>query len=169
MFANALQAQQYNRRFDEFQRNVVDPANRFGREAVEGLGPIGPTTTMAKDLYGKATGLAEQYSTQDVTDVNRRYDQLLASSLGGLRARGMTGSTLAPAVTYANERQRGDELRGVSDARLNRLLGVESTFGLGEIDANQQAADARLRYLQGLILTPPGAPRGVQIQPQFKP
>ncbi len=102
--------------------------------------------------------------------MNQRFNQLGASNLAGLNARGIGGSTVAPSLAYANERNRSDELRRTNDARLNRLLGIEQTFGLqGVIPTDQAAADARLRYQQGLFLAPPSGPTPIQIAGQFKP
>lgn len=158
---NLLQGWGYNRRFDKFQREQVDPYNQYGKETAEALGPIDNTTQLSSDLYGKATQLAGQYSTQNINDVNRRYDASGASGLAGLAERGITGSTVAPAIRLANETGRDAALQTARDDRINTLLGVESTFGGGEISANQEAADARLRALQGRIMIPPGAPNAI--------
>jgi hypothetical protein len=152
-----------------YEENVV-PANAFALSGVAGLGQPGNTTQFARDIYGRAQGLGAQYSDQDVQDVNKRYDQLGAAGQMRLSERGLTGSTIGPSVAYANERNRGAELRSTNDARLNRLLGIESTFGLGGvIGADQAAANARLGYLQGMVMTPPAGPRPLQLPGQFKP
>jgi hypothetical protein len=144
--------------YDEFIKNQIEPANIYGQQTAESLGDIGNTTQMASDLYGRAQGLAGGLSNQANIDTNQRYDQLGASAQAGLAARGIGGSTVAPSVAYANERNRGAELRLNNDARINTLLGVESTFGGGEIAANQEAADARLRALGMRYQIAPGAP-----------
>lgn len=169
LLANLLQGFNFNKKFDQFQAEQVDPANIYGRQTAEALGPVAPTTTLARDLYGRARDLVGDISTQEIADVNQRFNQLGESAQAGLRARGIGGSTVAPSVAYANERNRSDELRRVNDARLMRLLGVESTFGQGQIAANQAAADTRLQALQQRILIPPSQPYPIQIQPQFKP
>jgi hypothetical protein len=153
---NFLRSAGLEKQWEAFTSGPAAEANRYGQETAESLGPIGNTTGMASDLYGRARGLGAQFSDQNVRDVNQRFDQLGASGQAGLRARGLGGSTIAPSLAYANERNRGDELRRVNDDRLGTLLGIESTFGGGEIAANQAAADARLRGLEGRYLFPPG-------------
>jgi hypothetical protein len=144
------------RRFDEFMRDYVEPTNRQGWDTATSLGGIGNTTQMAGNLYDRARGLAGSLSNQANIDTNRRYDQLGASAQAGLRARGIGGSTVAPSLAYANERNRGAELRLNNDDRIRTLLGVEETFGGGEIAANQEAADTRLRALGMRYMIAPG-------------
>ena len=156
--SNFWQSAQADRQFQEAIRTQVEPANVYGRQTAESLGPISPTTTMAGQLYGRARGLGEQFSGQEVTDANQRFNQLRESELMGLRSRGIGGSTVAPSVALGVERGRSDELRRLNDARLTRLLGIEETFGGGQIAANQYATDARLRALDMRNLVLPQAP-----------
>jgi hypothetical protein len=144
------------RRFNEFMRDYVEPTNRQGWDTATSLGGIGNTTQMAGDLYGRARGLAGSLSNQANIDTNQRYNQLGASAQAGLRARAIGGSTVAPSVAYANERNRGAELRLNNDDRIRTLLGVEESFGGGEIAANQEAADTRLRALGMRYMIAPG-------------
>jgi hypothetical protein len=155
---NIWRGSQADAAYDKFITEQIEPANIYGQQTAEALGPIGNTTQMAGNLYGRAKGLGAQYSDQETRDINQRYDQLGASGQAGLRARGIGGSTVAPSIAYANERNRGAELRSSNDARLNRMLGIEETFGGGEIAANQEAADARLRALGMRYQIAPGAP-----------
>jgi hypothetical protein len=149
---------QADRRWDRAYEEQVLPANEFGEEAVTALGPIGQTTTMASDLYGRARGLAGGLSDQANIDTNQRFDQFGASLQAGLRARGIGGSTVGPSLALANERNRGAELRLNNDARINTLLGVEETFGGGEIAASEEAARLRLQQARDRYIALPGAP-----------
>jgi hypothetical protein len=167
--ANLLQDFFYNQRFDQFQQQQIDPFNRALNQSAASLGPIQNITGMSNQLYRKAQGLVGGISDQEVTDVNRRFDQLGASAMAGLNARGIGGSTVAPSVRFGVERGRSDELRRVNDERLMRLLGVESTFGQGQIAANLSAAQTRIGALDRNVLIPPGQPTPIQVQPQFKP
>lgn len=142
-------------RWDRAYQEQVVPANAYGLAATNDLGDIGNTTQMASDLYGRARGLAGELSDQANIDTNQRYDQLGASAQMGLRARGIGGSTVAPSLAYANERNRGNELRANNDARINTLLGVEQTFGGGEIAASQEAAQLRLQQARDRYITLP--------------
>jgi hypothetical protein len=154
---NFLQSIGQEKKWQEFIEGPAAEANLYGQQTAESLGSIGNTTGMARDLYGRARGLAGGLSDQATRDVNQRFDQLGASGQAGLRARGIGGSTVAPSVAYANERNRSDELRRVNDERINTLLGVESTFGGGEIAANQFAAEQRAEFNRNRFLFPPGA------------
>ena len=151
-----LQSIGQEEKWREFIEGPAAEANLYGQQTAEALGPIGNTTGMAGDLYGRARGLAGSLSGQATRDVNQRFDQLGASAQLGLRARGIGGSTVAPSLAYANERNRSDELRRVNDDRIRTLLGVESTFGGGEIAANQFAAQQRAEFNRNRFLFPPG-------------
>jgi hypothetical protein len=153
--SNLVQGFFDQQRFDKWYNDVVVPANIYGTQAADSLGQPQDITQMADQSYGRATSLVGDFSDQNVRDVNQRFDQLGASALANLSARGLGGSTIAPSISYANERNRSDELRRVNDERLNTLLGVESLFGGQQIAASQAATDARLRNREGMILTPP--------------
>jgi hypothetical protein len=151
---------------NQWMNQYGDPYNASLDTISESLGPIGNTTQMANQSYNRATGLVGDLSNQNVRDVNQRFDQIGASNIAGLNARGIGGSTVAPSLAYANERNRSDELRRVNDERLNTLLGVESLFGGQQISASQAAADTQLRAMNQRLLFPPGGANFATIQPQ---
>lgn len=155
MVLNFIQSIGQEKKWEEFIAGPAAEANRYGQAAADQLGPIHNITGLAHDMYGRARGLVGDISTQEVADVNQRFNQLGASGQANLAARGIGGSTVAPSVAYANERNRSDELRRVNDARMMRLLGVESTFGGGEIAANLGASNARANFNQNRVLFPP--------------
>src|SRR3972149_2819942 len=116
---NYFQSIRDQKRWDKWYQDVVVPANEYGDLAAGWLGPAGNTTQMAADQYRRAQGLVGGLSNQATRDVNQRFDQLGASGQAMLRSRGIGGSTVAPSLAYANERNRSDELRPVNDERIN--------------------------------------------------
>ena len=149
---------QYQQNWDKWYRQELQPATLSAQQAAESLGSIGNTTQMAADQYARATSLAGGLSNQATRDVNQRFDQLGASGQALLRSRGIGGSTVAPSLAYANERNRSDELRRVNDERINTLLGVESAFGGAKIAASQEAQSARAEFYRDRYFTPPAVP-----------
>lgn len=169
--------------FQDFIDEKADPFNEQLTATAASLGPTTPTTTLAAESFDRGTGLAAtQFQTaknlsaglsnQAVTDVNRRFDRTGAAGQASLASRGLGGSTLGSSVAFANERNRSDELRRVNDDRIRTLLGVEETFGGRQIDteiafsgeqirANEFAADARFRGLEGQLFFPPAGPRDI--------
>lgn len=169
--------------FQDFINETADPFNERLTATAESLGPITPTTTLAAESFDRGTGFAaDQFqsakntaaglSNQNTIDVNRRFDKIGAAGQASLSARGFGGSTLGSSLAFANERNRSDELRRVTDDRIRTLLGVEQTFGGRQIDtefafsgeqirANEFAVDARFRGLEGELLFPPAGPRDI--------
>lgn len=155
---NFLRSIGFQKQYDKFIAEQVQPANLYGQETAESLGPVGNTTGMAQASYDRATGLAGDFSNQYRQDVNNRFNLLGSEAQANLRARGLTGSGIVPSTMLGIENARSAELRRANDDRLNTLLGVEETFGGQNIATNQAAADARFEALRQRYLVAPQAP-----------
>ena len=98
-----------------------------------------------------ARGLVNARSTQDITDTNRFYDQQNSAQQANLLSRGLGSSTITASTANQTNRDRTGALNRLSDQRLQQQLGVEGTFGLGALQAQQALGQNALQARTGLL------------------
>ena len=99
-----------------------------------------------QDRLDRARGIVGGISDQDKQDAIQASQENLASQLASVRNRGYGGSTIQTATEGRNLRDRGAELRRVSDNKASRELGVESQFGGEALAAKERGVQAGSQF-----------------------
>jgi hypothetical protein len=94
------------------------------------------------DILGRARGLVSELGEAERQDINRRFGEAGTEAQMGLSARGLGGSTISSSVGAGIERERSTALLGLQEQTARQRLGVEATFGLPGLTAQERLLGA---------------------------
>jgi hypothetical protein len=129
-------------RFDETlgvpQQGFQQLASQFAPQTAEIRNEFAGLQGAAGERLETARGIVSGLGGQERIDINRRFDELGASTQAGLRQRGLAGTTVTGSASSLVQEARSGALGRLRESLSRERLGVEQTFG-GDVLRAQEA------------------------------
>lgn len=151
----ALQGAQQFGRGGPFQQQLRDVTGQFGRGAT-GLNQAfaqgaGGLNQAFQNRLQTGLGILEGAGAQERADINRQFNQAGAAQQAGLQARGLGGTTIAPAVGSQLERNRAGALGGLNERLLQQRLGTFAGLSGDALGAQERLLGGQVGLGAGLL------------------
>lgn len=95
-----------------------------------------------EDILGRARGLVSTLGEAERQDINRRFGEAGTEMRMELASRGVGGGTIESSLAAGVERERSTALLGLEEQTTRQRLGVEQTFGLPALSAQERLLGA---------------------------